>query len=302
MYEQTLRPDYAEPICEIVLEAAILRCACDAVIFGAVSASWPAMEALQRAVTKKASIATMALQKVRSPHTVFHLPGSFDAYVASLSKNHRHNYRRSLKHLEASGLRMETITEGEELHRGFVEFQEMHARQWTAEGKLGHFGDWPRASEFHTQLLKSQAAQGRARLCRFSVAGKVVSYYYCYAFGACHHQLLAAREVGAEWDRLGLGRVGQVKTIERAIAEGAARIDAGPGHYDYKLQLGGTEYPLMSMMIMANRFGSRLRGRSFAALADVLHLLYYRIWFKRLAVRLPLRRRPLWEIWIRSRL
>ncbi len=46
----------------------------------------------------------------------------------------------------------------------------------------------------------------------------------------------------------------------------------------------------------------RLRASLFASLSRLLHLCYYRIWFSRLAPRLPFKRRPLWKLWIRTRL
>jgi CelD/BcsL family acetyltransferase involved in cellulose biosynthesis len=133
------------------------------------------------------------------------------------------------------------------------------------------------------------------------VDGKAIAYRYAYKFGRRYFAILPARLYGPDWDRYGLGRLTHLMTVEHAITEGVTAIEAGQGHYDYKVRLGGMEYPLHSIMIVANRLGSRLRARAFCAWADTLHLLYYRIWFNRLAPRLPLKRRPLWRCWIRSR-
>ena len=145
------------------------------------------------------------------------------------------------------------------------------------------------------------APLGRVRLVRLWANDQVVSYQYCLTFGDRLYWRLPARLVGEQWDRFGMGRLGLVKMIEAAIGEGIHWIEGGPGHYDYKAQLGGQEVPLVSQVIVANSRKSRWRWKLFQKAARLLHLCYYRIWFGRIAPRLPLPRRRLWKIWIRSR-
>jgi hypothetical protein len=90
-----------------------------------------------------------------------------------------------------------------------------------------------------------------------------------------------------------------------AIGEGVRRVEAGMGHYDYKLQLGGREHNLRSVLLVANRRGSGIRARYLMSLAGALHAVYYKLWVLRIAPHLSprlWRRRPLWKCWIRTRL
>jgi hypothetical protein len=56
------------------------------------------------------------------------------------------------------------------------------------------------------------------------------------------------------------------------------------------------------MLIVGGTTRARAKTRLLNRWSDLLHLLYYRIWFSRIAPHLPLPRRPLWRIWMRSHL
>jgi hypothetical protein len=78
-------------------------------------------------------------------------------------------------------------------------------------------------------------------------------------------------------------------------------VEGGPGHYEYKLRLGAEEHPLRRVVISRRSALSRWRSALLLRWADLLHLLYYRGWFLKLAPRLGRSGRPLWGWWIRSR-
>ncbi len=84
------------------------------------------------------------------------------------------------------------------------------------------------------------------------------------------------------------------------MAAGVRHIEGGAGHYDYKVRLGATEYPLGSMVIAAGGTVAGLKSEVLAHWGDLLHRLYYQAWFSKVAPRLPLPRRPLWASWMRS--
>jgi len=90
-----------------------------------------------------------------------------------------------------------------------------------------------------------------------------------------------------------------VTCIKEAIAAGVRYIESGPGHYNYKIQLRATEHPLGSMLIAPGRTMAGVKAQLLARYGDLLHLLYYRIWFSKIAPCLPLPRRPLLRAWIR---
>ena len=184
----------------------------------------------------------------------------------------------------------------------FLRFSDLHRRQWENEGKLGHFGDWPRSEEFNRDLARSHGSLGRFRMYRLLADGEPVSLQYCFVFGGTNYWRLPARIVSDDLDRLSLGQLGLMQMIESCIQEGVTRMEAGQGHYAYKLHLGGREYQLHSLVAVAPRLGVRIRSGLFFALSYTLNLFYYRIWFIRVAPRVKWLRRPLWRVWIRSRM
>ena len=174
------------------------------------------------------------------------MPDGFDAYLGGLSKNQRSNYRRNVNKLgKAFEFQVDVVREGPELEREFEAFVEMHQAQWKAVGKLGHFGDWPRSREFTRDLVDTLAGTGRApdpagRRRR----GRLV--LLLLRADGTYYWRLPARLTGEEWDQFALGRVGLLKMIEVAAAEGATAIEAGTGAYEYKEKLNADTLPLCS--------------------------------------------------------
>lgn len=277
--------------------------ACDAVWFGPLNGSDSSIENVRHACGHLGLAVRLLRDATMGVHSVFHLPPTFEEFVEGLDKRQKQNYRRDMNLLDRTfKIDTDVVAEGKNVVEEFERFQVMHTAQWAAQGKLGHFQDWPRGLDFNRDLTQELARLRRFRLYRLLANGEVVSYQYGFRFGDRLCWRLPARPAGREWDRFGLGRFGLMKMIESAIAEGIRHIEAGCGHYDYKVQLGAVEYPVGSLLISSNRVSSRLRCRGLALLSRSLHLLYYRIWFGRLAPKLPLPRRSLWKSWIRTRI
>lgn len=300
--ELAARESAAEESVRLVLDRLLGSERCDVVRFAPLAGD--AGAAAVRAATKAlGSRARLVSDCVTGPYTLFCLPETFDAYLASIGKSQRSNYRRGMKQLrEAHDVLLDVVSDPSELAREFPKFKALHDAQWASERKLGHFGDWPRGAAYHEDLVRAHAREGRAHLVRMSLGGRVVSYQLCYAIGRTLHWFLPARVLDPELERFSLGRLGLAQLVEFAIGAGYRRIDGGLGHYDYKVQLGGEERPVLSMLVASTRPGVATRVGVYVRLARLFHFLYYRTWFLKLAPRLPLPRRPLWRSWIRSRL
>jgi hypothetical protein len=138
------------------------------------------------------------------------------------------------------------------------------------------------------------------RFYRILADQQVVSSQFTYVFGHTAYWRLPARVITPEWDRLGLGSMGLVKKIEASICEGLLTVEAGRGHYAYKLEFGGREWPLRTVQFVRRGPGVSARVRFFRAFASMLDLVYYKALFARLAPRMPALQHPLWPVWIRS--
>ena len=101
-------------------------------------------------------------------------------------------------------------------------------------GEVGHFGD-VHSEAFNDDLLTKCLAWADFALSDFSADRQVIACQYAFVFGDCCYWRLPARLPDAEWHRFGV--LGPHLMFEAFIGEGVRRVEAGVGHYDYKLQL-----------------------------------------------------------------
>ena len=298
-----LATDYAETAYRELILRLTEGEKCDAIWFGLMPGNDPTLSGLRKAFSSLRDIVTVGRDSGAAPHTLFHLPATFEAHIVALDKQQRQNYRRQLKLLNKDfNVESNIVRDSQHAKEAFATFKSAHDCQWQADGRLGHFGDWPRSELFNTELVDELARLGRFRMIRLSANGEVVTTQYAFVFGDRCYWRLPARATERRWDRYGLGVLGLMQLIEAMIGEGVHRLEAGLGHYDYKVRFGGQELQSSSVLVVSNRHRSILRARLFLRLSDLLHLVYYRIWFLKLAPRLRFSQGPLWRIWIRSRL
>lgn len=276
---------------------------CDAVVLGPLPEYHPLVAAAREPALQVTPLATLRRHVCGDVFTQITLAATFDDYLNGLDKDERKAYRRRLaRFAEVEGGDVTIITDPQELAAEFPLFVDLHARQWRSVGKLGHFGDWPGALGFHTQLLKQFGRRGRAWLVRVSAGGQPVAYQYVLCSAAQARAFLLARDVDARWKPYGLGTLAFFAAVQRAIEEGKQVMDVGRGHYEYKLRHGAAEVPLHTLLWVRNAWASRVRARVLRGVSMALHKMYYRLWFARLAPRLRVPRKPLWKSWIRTRL
>ena len=235
-------------------------------------------------------------------HVVFDLAEGWEAFFARISKKRRNQFRRDQKALEeAFGMTPLRRTPDA---AAFGEFVRFHNTQWQAVGKGGHFRDWPGSEDFYRALADRAAPEGQVQLLGEAGRDGLLSDQFVLIAGGTAHWRLPARSLDPEAERLSVGKVGLLRMIETLAGDGVRRIEAGRGEYGYKISCGGEGVPVHGMIVGSARTAGRLR--LLLAWADMLHLVYYRIWFLKLAPRVRRltgwKSRPLWRSWIRTRL
>jgi CelD/BcsL family acetyltransferase involved in cellulose biosynthesis len=183
-------------------------------------------------------------------------------------------------------------------------FEGLHGDQWRSIGKAGHFGDWPDAMAFARAVMARLAASDRAWIDEHWCGDVLLSAQYGFSQGGRVYWWLIGRTMDPDFVRLGVGRVGLVERVRGLISQGVKEIEAGAGEYDYKLNYGGVLVPMGRVVLVTP--GAEWRVRLLLRYADLLDLLYYRIWFLKLAPRFRKltgsRPRALWRVWRRTRL
>lgn len=288
-----MHSEYGEDIFDQVNEHLLEKERCDLVVWGPMAYNHCLSSKL-----RDTSSSRPLVEMKEGTYTVFPLPETFEAYLESLSQSTRKHFRRDQKSLSEQYDFCYQLHDDSPVH--FERFVQMHREQWKKNNKLGHFGDWPDAQSFHRELAQCHGRLGRLRMFSLRVDGEPIVYRYLYRFGNQYHSILPARLCDPPWDKFGLGRLTHILTVEWAIAEGVRVIEAGRGHYSHKLKLGGRECPAVSAVFGRAGFGGRLKTRLFCRLSKLLTFFYYKLWFSRVAPRLPFRRAPLWRLWIRT--
>jgi len=293
--------EYATVIYQLLIQSLLEDGKCDGLCFGPMGENYACFTMLTKAIEHYPQ-GILLRDFSRSVYTSFTLPASFEDYVLSLKKRQRGNLRRDLNLINKSfAIEQDVVREEKTAATEFASFVQMHSDQWKSEGKLGHFKDWPKGCEFNAKMVQEQTKYDRLRLIRLRADGQVVSYQLCFEFAGRWHWRLPARLVGQKWHRYGLGRIGLIKQIEMAINEGVREIEAGAGQYPYKVKLGGEIHTLHTLLVIRRSLLCQWRAAVFMRLAFLLDLFYYRLWFCRIAPKLPFKRRPLWNLWIRTR-
>ncbi len=234
-------------------------------------------------------------------HTVFELPGSWDEYLALLSKKERQLIRSNYRKIEADGIQVQRhVATKEDFAEVFGDFVTAHQEQWRQLGKAGHFGDWPRSEDFHRAVAQTQLERNRLHLLKVRVAADCVAYQYSYRMGQRYFEILMGRSSGDESHAVDMGRLLFAEQAQRAIEQGIRNIDSMRGRYEYKLRLGGKLFPLLRVRIVRKGACRELRVAGFGMCASLFDKAYYKLWYCRLGPKWSASRGPLWSTWIRS--
>jgi len=289
-------PKHIDVVLRSVVEHLARAEAWDVMQLGPLPAYYDHVEAAASSLRQCGAVGDVTVSPCE-PHMCFEVPPSYDAFLEGLSTKERRNVRRDERKLDERGeVTRELVQVRDHLREAFETFIDMHQAHWRKLGHLGHFADWPGAVAFHRDMVERQFDRGRLMLSRVCVGDDTVASEYSYAFGRRAHWILAGRREGVP------GRIGFCGLVRHACDRGLTLIDAMRGSYEYKRLLGATSAPQQSILALRAGSTSPLRYRMLRTAARALDLAYYRVYFSRLAPKLPWTPGPLWRSWIRSRL
>jgi hypothetical protein len=301
-----VHPQYIDRCAQLFLESAktirwhVLR-------IGPLAGLYTEAEALEVALRRFSNDSEKVVVGEGMVQTYFKLQPSWEEHLAHLSKGQRREIVRKYAAIEKkvpdSATNMKVIfAEEKNLNSFYKAFVDLHQAHWRRLGKLGHFGDWPSSFEFHKAMAAAQLSRGRLRLMSVELNNEALGYEYAYKFGDRYYAVLNARTEDGIYKEIGVGAILFAEQVKMAIGEKTTCIDAMRGRYDYKLRLGGELFATRSLSVIRKGSINSLRVYLFGKIARLLDFLYYRIWFQRIAPKLPFKRRPLWKLWIRTRL
>lgn len=300
----SVRSDYLHEVPAVLVDQLCDLENWDMIHFGPLSSYFVGAEAFAAAFESNPQVGAVELDKRRhGVQTLVDLPEDYDQYLRSLKPNERRDTQRRQRRLaEQCEFRPRVVASAGDLNAAFNRFVCLHHKQWTVQGRLGHFGDWPDALAFHRDMLHAQSRQGRPSFAEVWADSELLAAQYEYQFGRRVHWLLSSRTNESKWDRFSPGRLVHLTAVRHAIDAGARQIDDMQGRYRYKMRLGGRLAPFLCISVLRRGQYRHARVKVLRSVAALLNVAYYRVWFSRLSPRMPYLNRPLWDAWIRSRL
>ena len=296
--------DYMQEVAQ-KLFASISEYDWDIIHLGPISGLYRYYDNLKHVCEELLNGSHLVLSENKSEQTCFKLTNTWDEYLAALNRKERSKIKRHYRLAsKAAGNGTASVVSNcattEDFQKMFSDFVQMHQKHWQKLGKLGHFGDWHSALEFHRELAQTHLRQDRLRLIRITLGNLCLGYKYGYVFGDTYFDFLDARSDRKELVNVSLGRIIYSEMIKEAIWANTKWLDSMRGKYQHKLEMGGELFPTKNLYVIPKKTATVVRVRLFRFLARLLNLLYYRIWYCKVAPKLPLDRKGLWRIWIRT--
>ena len=130
----------------------------------------------------------------------------------------------------------------------------------------------------------------------------VLGYKYAYYFGTRWIEVLDARDDRETMEKAGIGNLIFLEQLKLATQEGALVIDSKAGQYEHKRRVGGQTKPIQNFLLVRDSLFHGICLSINRAFVRLFHLLYYKLWYLYLAPKLGMRRKPLWNSWIKTNL
>jgi CelD/BcsL family acetyltransferase involved in cellulose biosynthesis len=288
-----IEPTYADRFTRMVLDRLSQDASWDILQIGPLRSYASVCDTVGQACASHPNVQTLIEGRRDNWCTIFHLPRTYDEFLASLTTGARSDIRRRQKRLaETHQVEVRAVTTVEQVQPAMDALIQLHQKRWADKGEPGQFGSVPFVEDFHRELAQRWVRKGRLVLLTLKADGQIIAATHGYRFGGRTHGLFVGNADGQPWHRYGLGKIMYAHLIQDAIASGSRMLDDGRGIYEHKLELGGKLYGERSLV--AVRRGSATRWRFWAALrgAYLVHVLYSRLWDDKVRPRLGLKPVP----------
>ncbi|MCK4797560.1 MAG: GNAT family N-acetyltransferase [Spirochaetes bacterium] len=301
VFNPPIKPEYIDYVVEFFFKDVFDNKKCDVFSFGPISKNYTAYYSLTTIGNNLKNLFSNFVENSYDPYTLFFLPDQYQNFFNSLNKRERKNFEYELRRLNREyKITIDVLKNINENEEDFNKFLEMHFNQWQEKGKRGHFQSWPDGEAFNKALSIKQSNLGRFRLIRIKVNDEVIIYQYGFKYGDCFYWQIPARSINQEYKKLSLGRIGVINMVETLINEGVKTIEAGLGHYDYKMRFGGEQFPTSIFRFTSKQLNSKIRSKIIRFFSFFFLFAYHKIWYRRIQPCLPkFFQKPIWKYWIR---
>jgi CelD/BcsL family acetyltransferase involved in cellulose biosynthesis len=162
------------------------------------------------------------------------LPGNWETYLKTASRNLRHNIKSSRSKLEGDypGLvDFACVTDPRELNSAMDKLEELIRNRCHAKGLSTDWND-PTFASFHRTIAELAHNRGWLRLYTLTVKDRVIALLYCFRFKDCVYGYNAGYDI--DWNGYSPGTLLLAYSIQAGIREAASELDLGRGNAEYK--------------------------------------------------------------------
>ena len=186
------------------------------------------------------------------------LPTSWCEYLATLSRNHREQWRARERRLrEACGAITRSVASAEELGPALDDLMILHERRWAGRGPLGRGAFFfPEFRAFHRDVSRRFLERGWVELISLEVNGRPIAMQYNFDFRGTTHYYLSGFD--PEWQRFSPGLVLMGRALARAIDRGRSEVDFLRGDEPYKARWANGVRRTTTLEILRPGLGSTL--------------------------------------------
>jgi CelD/BcsL family acetyltransferase involved in cellulose biosynthesis len=187
------------------------------------------------------------------------LPGTWDEYLASISKSHRKQLRQLDQRVLQSGrVQWHQAPNAAEFGAAWPILVDLHQRRRRSLGEPGCFASRV-FHDFHREAAAKLLECGQLRISWMELDGTPAAAEYHFTDGKATY----AYQGGVDPDRLDdePGRLSTILCIKAAIEEGHTKLDFLRGDEPYKAHWRATPHETFDYWVIPNRRLARLRGR-----------------------------------------
>jgi len=172
------------------------------------------------------------------------LPGTWDEYLALLSKKDRHELRRKLRRMDSqTDWKWYSVTDPAEVGGRLGEFISLMRLSRTDKDEFMT----PERERFFHNITQRMAELGQLQLFFLEMDGSTVATCLCFDYGGS--RLLYNSGYDPEYGYYSVGLLLNAMSLKDAIGRGLAYFDFLRGPEPYKAHLGGQQRSLYQMVV-----------------------------------------------------
>jgi CelD/BcsL family acetyltransferase involved in cellulose biosynthesis len=178
-------------------------------------------------------------------------------YLSVLSRNTRHQLRRSLRLYEKQGpVNIRVASSTEEGLNLFNELKVHHQTTWTLRGKLGSFAN-PFFEQFHRRLIEERCDKGEIQLAHITSAKKTIGVLYNFLWRGVVYSYQSGFNYEDDPKRKP-GLISHYMAVRHNLSTDARIYDFMAGQAQHKTSLSTDATSVVWLVVQRDRFKYQL--------------------------------------------